>query len=148
LLADPRSLEQLNAIGRWSRQTRDGSRSDLEFQPSPGVWDLVESDSGNCMGRKCSDYGRCFYYQARRDMKGAQVFIVNHALFFSVLALRRAGVGLLPDYQAVIFDEAHTLEDVAADHLGLQVSQGSLEYLFNKLMAPRTNRGLLAAHGT
>ena len=148
LLADQRSLEQLNTIGRWSRQTQDGSRSDLDFQPSPAVWDLVESDSGNCMGRNCPSYDKCFYFRARRTMHGAHIFIVNHALFFSDLALRRTGPGLLPDYKAVIFDEAHTLEDVAADHLGLQVSQGSLDYLFNKLMAPRTHRGLLAAHGT
>jgi len=148
LLADQRSLDQLDAIGRWSRRTQDGSRSDLDFQPSPGVWDLVESDSGNCMGRDCRNYDDCFYFRARREMKGAQIFIVNHALFFSDLALKRAGRGLLPEYQAVIFDEAHTLEDVAADHLGLQISQGSIDYLFNKLYTPRTHRGLLAAHGS
>jgi ATP-dependent DNA helicase DinG len=149
LLADVRAMDQLVNIGRWSRTTLDGSRSDLEFQPMPGVWDLVESDSGNCLGKKCDNHGDCFYFKARRGMYGAQILIVNHALFFSDLALRRTGGhGLLPDYQAVIFDEAHTLEDVAADHLGLQISQGSLEYLFNKLMAQRTHRGLLSAHGS
>ena len=72
---------------------------------------------------------------------GAQLLIVNHALFFSDLALRREGASLLPDYQVVIFDEAHTLEDVAADHLGLQVSRGSVDYLLNKLY----NRAATAA---
>jgi ATP-dependent DNA helicase DinG len=149
LLFDEAAVLQLNQIGRWSRQTQDGTRSDLTFQPSPGVWDLVESDTGNCLGRNCRDYENCFYYKARRRIFGAQVLIVNHALFFSDLALRRAGASLLPDYKVVIFDEAHTLEDVAADHLGLQVSRGSVDYLLNRLFHQRGHRahGLLAIHG-
>jgi ATP-dependent DNA helicase DinG len=143
LLAEPSALGQLQQIGRWSRQTTEGSRSDLPIQPLPPVWDLVESDHGNCLGRNCPDYQQCFYFKARRAIHGAQLLVVNHALFFSDLALRRAGAGLLPDYQVVIFDEAHTLEDVAADHLGLQVTQGGLDHLFNKLLAPNRNRGLL-----
>jgi ATP-dependent DNA helicase DinG len=144
LLAEPSLTEQLRLIGRWSRQTRDGSRSDLPFQPAPSVWDLVQSDSGNCLGRACPDYNQCHYFRARKQMLGANLLIVNHALFFSDLALRRLGANLLPDYKVAIFDEAHTLEDVAADHLGLQVSRGSLDYLLNKLFHPRTRRGLLA----
>jgi ATP-dependent DNA helicase DinG len=124
--------------------TRDGSRSDLSFQPQPSVWDLVESDSGNCLGRGCPDYAKCFYFQARKRIFGANLLIVNHALFFSDLALRREGASLLPDYKIVIFDEAQTLEDVAADHLGLNISRGAVEYLLNKLFNPRTRRGLLA----
>jgi ATP-dependent DNA helicase DinG len=147
LLFDSRAQDQLLGIGRWSRQTIDGSRSDLEFQPMASVWDLVESDSGNCLGRNCKNYSDCFYFKARRALHGAQILVVNHALFFSDLALRRSGSALLPDYKAVIFDEAHTLEDVAADHLGLQISQGSLDYHFNKLLAPRAHRGLLASYG-
>src|SRR5262249_11376364 len=135
--------EQLQQVGRWSRQTQDGSRSDLPFQPLPAVWDLVESDGGNCLARACPDYARCFYFRARRAMSGAQLLVVNHALFFSDLALRRAGGGLLPDYRVVVFDEAHTLEDVAAEHLGLHVGRGTVEYLLNKLHNPRSRRGLL-----
>jgi ATP-dependent DNA helicase DinG len=144
LLVEPSAAEQLQQIGRWSRTTRDGSRSDLSFQPQSAVWDLIESDSGNCLGRGCADYAKCFYFQARKRMFGAHLLVVNHALFFSDLALRRQGANLLPDYKVVIFDEAHTLEDVAADHLGLQISRGSVEYLLNKLFNPRTRRGLLA----
>lgn len=147
LVADPLAQQQLIQIGKWSRTTQDGTRSDLEFQPQPGVWDLVESDSGNCLGRNCPHHSECFYFRARRQAYGANLLIVNHALFFSDLALRRQGAGLLPDYQAVIFDEAHTLEDVAADHLGLSVSQGGVEYLLNQLLAPRQHKGVLAAHG-
>src|SRR5262245_19919439 len=78
-------------------------------------------------------------------MFGAQLLVVNHALFFSDLALRRLGASMLPEYKVVIFDEAHTLEDMAADHLGLQFGRGPVDYLLTKLRPPRTGRGLLAA---
>jgi ATP-dependent DNA helicase DinG len=148
LLAEESANDQLIQIGRWSRRTQEGSRSDLSFQPLPAVWDLVESDSGNCLGKKCSDYEKCFYFKARKQIYGANLIVVNHALFFSDLALRRAGVSLLPNYRVVIFDEAHTLEDVASEHLGLGITRGTVEYLLNKLYSARTGRGLLAFFGT
>ena len=117
------------------------------MQPYEPVWDLVQSDSGNCLGRKCPHNADCFYFQARKQVFGANILVVNHALFFADLALRRSGGGVLPDYQAVIFDEAHTLEDVAADHLGIGLSQGGVEYLLNQLLAPRTHKGILATLG-
>lgn len=147
LFADPTAVTQLTQIGQWSRITTDGSRSDLPLLPSPHVWDAVESDSGNCLGRACPRQADCFYYKARKSVFGANLLIVNHALFFSDLALRQQGGGILPDYSAVIFDEAHTLEDVAADHLGLQISQGGVDYLLNQILTPKGNRGVLAAHG-
>jgi ATP-dependent DNA helicase DinG len=147
LLGDDGAITQLQQIGRWSATTKEGSKSDLGFQPLPAVWDLVESDSGNCLGRKCPEYAKCFYFKARRQMRDAHLLIVNHALFFSDLALRSTGASLLPDYQVAIFDEAHTLEDVAADHLGLQIARGSLEYLLNKLLTHRGDKGLLTAFG-
>ena len=143
LMTEQSATEQLQQIGRWSRQTQEGSRSDLGFQPLPVVWDAVQSDSGNCLGRTCPDYAKCFYFKARKQMFGAQLLIVNHALFFSDLALRRQGGSMLPDYKVVIFDEAHTLEDVAADHLGLKIGRGAVEHLLNKLYSPRQRRGLL-----
>lgn len=148
LLFDDNHQKQLQQVGRWSRKTLEGSRSDLEFQPSQEVWNLVESDSSNCLGRRCPEHENCFYFKARRRVYGAQLLIVNHALFFSDLALRRAGVSMLPDYKVAIFDEAHTLEDVAADHMGLQISQGQVEHLLNRLLSPTANRGLLSFHGT
>jgi ATP-dependent DNA helicase DinG len=113
------------------------------------VWDLVESDSNNCLGRNCPDYESCFYFKARKRIGGAQILVVNHALFFSDLALRRSGAGLLPKYRVAILDEAHTVEDVAADHLGLQVTRGQVEWLLNKLFHERRGRshGLLALRG-
>jgi ATP-dependent DNA helicase DinG len=148
LLDDPVLQQQLIEIGRWSRQTSVGSRSDLDLQPSPIVWDLVESDHSNCLGRQCPDFRTCFYFQARREWNSAQLLIVNHALFFTDLALRRHGLSVLPDYQIVIFDEAHTVEDVACEQLGIQISQGALEHLFNRLLSRQGNRGLLVVHGT
>src|SRR5262249_13727828 len=148
LLGEEGAAEQLVQIGRWARQTQDGSRSDLPFQPAPSVWDLVESDTGNCLGRKCPDYAACFYFKARRQMHGAHLLVVNHALFFSDLALRQTGFGLLPKYRVAILDEAHNLEDVAAEHLGLQITRGRIDYLLNKLYHPRHDRGLLAYRGT
>ena len=137
---------QLRSIIDWSKRTTDGSLSDLDHRPLPTVWDEVESDSGNCMSRKCPTYKECFYYQARRRVQHAQLLVVNHALFFSDLALRREGASILPDYDAVIFDEAHTLEAVAGDHLGANVSNGQVDYRLNKLFNDRTNRGLLVHH--
>src|SRR5205807_1444597 len=64
LLFETHAVDQLQAIGQWSRRTRDGSRSDLAFRPLGPVWDLVESDAGNCLGKKCKDFETCFYYQA------------------------------------------------------------------------------------
>jgi ATP-dependent DNA helicase DinG len=145
LLGERSSADELTRIGRWSRATQDGSRSDLPFQPTPSVWDLVESDSGNCLGRNCRDYKDCFYFKARKHVYGANLLIVNHALFFVDLALRREGASVLPDYDVAIFDEAHTLEDVATDHLGIRVGRGEIDYLLNRLINPRTRRGLLVS---
>jgi ATP-dependent DNA helicase DinG len=148
LLAEPAAVEQLIEIGRWSRQTAVGSKAELPFQPNPSIWDLVESEGGNCLGRKCPNHSECFYYKARKQTFAGNLLIVNHALFFSDLALRQLGGGVLPDYDAVIFDEAHTLEDVAADHLGLQVSQGGVDYILNQLYSSRSHKGVLASLGT
>jgi ATP-dependent DNA helicase DinG len=146
LLSEDSMVSQLHQIARWSKSTPDGSRSDLDFRPSPQVWDLVESDAGNCLGRKCKTHSECFYFKARRQIYNAQILIVNHALFFTDLALRRIGKEFLPAYQVVVFDEAHTLEDVAANHLGLQITRGSIDYALNRIYSNRTGRGLLASY--
>ncbi len=111
------------------------------------VWQEVASDSGNCMGRRCPTYKKCFYYRARRRMQNAQVLVVNHALLFSDLALRRSGVSILPDYDILVLDEAHTVEAVAGDHLGIRVTNGQIEYTLAKLYNDRTQKGLLLHHG-
>ncbi|MCA9246486.1 MAG: DEAD/DEAH box helicase, partial [Planctomycetales bacterium] len=147
LFSQDEQFRELREINAWSKQTGGGSLSDLSFRPESSVWDEVQSDSGNCLGAKCDTYKACFYYRARRRARNAQILIVNHALFFSDLALRAEGVSLLPDYQVAIFDEAHTIENVAADHLGVRVTSGQIDYVLRKLYNPRTNKGLLVHHG-
>ncbi len=90
LFIDDSEIEQLRELASWAKQSSDGSLADLPFSPLDGVWDEIKSDSGNCMGRNCPTYDTCFYYQARRRASRAQILVVNHALFFSDLALRRA----------------------------------------------------------
>ncbi|MBX7073353.1 MAG: DEAD/DEAH box helicase [Pirellulales bacterium] len=146
MFRDEREFNELREIGQWAKRTADGSLADLEFRPLPSVWDEVASDHGNCMGRQCPTHAECFYYQARRRMQHAQILIVNHALFFSDLSLRREGASILPDYDIVVFDEAHTLEHVASDHLGMNVSSSQVQFTLNKLYNDRTQRGLLVHH--
>ncbi len=136
----------LRSLVDWSRETSDGSLADLDHRPPSQVWDEVESDSVNCHGRQCPTYKECFYYRARRRVQNAQVLVVNHALFFSDLALRRQGASILPDYDIVVFDEAHNLEGVASDHLGVNLSSGQIEFVLSKLYNERTQRGLLVHH--
>ena len=146
LLERGEELDQLRRLSQWSETTTDGSLSDLEFRPLPSVWDEVASDHSNCMGRRCPTFETCFYYRDRQRLERAQILVVNHALFFSDLALRREGASILPNYDAVIFDEAHTLEEVASAHLGLAVSSGQVDWILSRLYNERTNRGLLVAH--
>jgi ATP-dependent DNA helicase DinG len=143
LFHSPDEFKQLRDIVAWSKETGGGSLAELDHKPMPGVWDEVQSESGNCMGRNCPTYKDCFYYRARRRVQHAQILVVNHALFFSDLALRREDASILPDYQAVIFDEAHTVESVASNHLGVSITSGQVEYLLNKLYNDHTNKGLL-----
>ena len=117
-------------------------RSDLDFRPLRSVWDAVQSENGNCLGRDCPRNKECFYFKARRRVWTANLLIVNHALFMSDLALRAAGFGLLPDYDVAIFDEAHTLEAVAGEHLGLQLSNIGVDYTLARLYNERTQKGL------
>jgi ATP-dependent DNA helicase DinG len=146
LFSDEAQVSDLNRLVEWANSTTDGSRASLDFKPVPAVWDEAQSEHGNCLGRKCPTYDDCHYFKARRRAWNADLLVVNHALFFSDLALRREGASILPEYDAVVFDEAHNLEAVAADHLGLSVSNGQIEYLLNKLHNDRTNKGLLRHH--
>ncbi len=146
LLFDHDGQRSMSLIQQWVSKTTDGTRSDLSFRPDAEVWDEVASDSGDCLGKSCPTHNDCFYFKARRRVWNADLLIVNHALFFSDLSLRRDGGSLLPDYQTVIFDEAHTVEGVAADHLGLSISEGQVDYLLNKLYNDQTQRGLLLVH--
>jgi len=147
LFSQDEEFAELRRIGRWAKETGDGSLADLDWRPAGQVWDEVASDHGNCMGRSCPTYEECFYYRARRRVANAQVLIVNHALLFSDLALRSQGASILPDYEVLILDEAHNIEAVASEHLGLSITSGQIDYTLNRLYNDRTNRGLLVHRG-
>ena len=126
----------------WAYTTRDGTLSTLPQLPRPEVWDYAQSDAHNCMGRKCPTYDKCFYQAARRRMENGNLLVCNHALYFSDLALRINGVGFLPPHHHVILDEAHAVEEVAADHFGLSLSEGRVRHLLRLLYDSRAAQGL------
>tara|TARA_B100001964_G_scaffold234998_1_gene294359 strand:- start:511 stop:2502 length:1992 start_codon:yes stop_codon:yes gene_type:complete len=134
LLHDSKAIEDLNRIHEWALETVDGSRSSLPILPRGDVWELVKSDGSRCLGKKCPLNSKCFYQTARRAMEQGRLLVCNHALFFSDLALRMRGAGFLPRYDHVIFDEAHAIEDVAADHFGASISENQVEYFLRSLV--------------
>jgi ATP-dependent DNA helicase DinG len=148
LFDQDRQFESLKQIDAWSHNTTDGSLADLPAQPAAGVWDKVCAEHGNCLGRRCKFYDDCFWQAAKRRMNGGTLLVVNHALFFSDLALRMAGVNYLPKYDAVILDEAHTVEDVAGSHFGLKVTEAGVAYQLRVLYDVRRGKGLLKSHGS
>ena len=143
LFQNQAELRSLHAIEDWAYRTDDGSLSTLPVVERMGVWDRVQSDSGNCMGRKCPTYDKCFYQAARRQMDQGDLLVVNHALFFADLAMRHNGVGFLPPYDHVILDEAHTIEDVACEHFGVSASETGVLHLLAGLYNPRQHKGFL-----
>src|SRR3954467_14503532 len=148
LFESDRQRESLWMIEEWAGETTDGSLATLPNLPEPGVWDKVCAEHGNCLGKKCPHYQKCFWQSAKRHMQGGRILIVNHALFFSDLALRMAGVQYLPKYDAVILDEAHTVESVAGDHFGLRVSEFAVRYQLRSLYDPTKGKGILSTHGS
>jgi ATP-dependent DNA helicase DinG len=143
LFADKGRRDALWSIENWALHTTDGSLSDLEIQPPGPIWDRVRSEHDNCMGRRCPTHDKCFFQKARRRATRANILVVNHALFFSDLALRAGGNGLLPHYDRVILDEAHSAEQVAADHFGMNISDARVHFLLNTLMSERGDKGIL-----
>jgi len=144
LFADAAMRRSLHIIEDWAYETEDGTLSTLPAVERLSVWDKVQSDSGNCMGRRCPSYQQCFYQQARRRAERADLLICNHALFFSDLALRSRDVGFLPAYDHVILDEAHNVEEVAGEHFGVTLSEAKVRYLLNSLMSSKRGKGYLA----
>src|SRR5206468_2952306 len=124
----------------------DGSLADLPDEPSGEVWDAVAAESDLCTRLKCPHFDRCFLFQARRRAAEADVVVVNHHLLASDLAVRMASdnwqeAAVLPPYRRLVLDEAHHLEDVAAMHLGAQVSMLGVQRLLSRL--EKNGRGLL-----
>ncbi len=141
---------EIDRIADWAESSSDGSRSDIEFKVEPQLWLCVCSEASNCGGPKCHHYRDCFYWRARKEWEKADILVSNHALFFVDLkqrAIEKLENPLLPEYAAAIFDEAHTMEDSAANHLGLNLSSSSLRFFLNRLFNPTSGRGLLMKPG-
>jgi len=137
---DERIDRSFDVLQSWAESTEDGSLATLPQLEAPQIWEQARSDNEDCMGKRCPTYKTCFYQSARRRMENADVLVVNHALFFADLALRQQGFGILPAYDAVVLDEAHTIEDVACEYFGLSLSQFQIVLLLNTLCRGRGER--------
>ncbi len=123
-----------NRLLAWAEHTATGDRSELDFNPGE-FWSRVNPDDG-CPGKKCSFYRDCFFFSARAKLQDAGLIVCNHALFFTDLNVRTVSGGrasLLPDYQAVVLDEAHHVEDVARQSMSTKVSSMRLPVLLFQL---------------
>ena len=129
-----KGLEELDHFARirdWEKQTETGDRAELTDLPEGfSLWPRIDARRETCTGQKCPQFDRCFLTQMHRRAAAADLVIVNHHLFFADLAVRQDDfASILPDYSAVIFDEAHELEDVASQYFGKQVSNYRLDDL-------------------
>jgi ATP-dependent DNA helicase DinG len=118
-------------IRDWEKLTETGDRAELTFLPDDAdLWNRIDARSDLCTGPKCAEFNRCFITAMQRRAAEADLIIVNHHLFFADLAIRQDDFGsILPEYAAVVFDEAHEIEDVASDYFGRQLSSYRFEEL-------------------
>ena len=118
-------------IRDWEKVTETGDRNELTFLPDDAeLWNRIDARSDLCTGQKCAEFQRCFITAMHQRAEEADLVIVNHHLFFADLALRKDDFGsILPEYAAVVFDEAHEIEDVASDYFGRQTSSYRFEEL-------------------
>ncbi len=126
LLRDPRDEQAYEELQPWIAETETGDRAELPLEPSEALWAELAVGSDRCSGRRCPLLSNCFAEAARTRAAEAELVIANHALYFADIA---AGGGVLPDHDAVIFDEAHRLEETAATWLGGRVSRAVLHRL-------------------
>ncbi len=117
-------IDHFRHVVEWSRETKTGDRAELTYLPENlSFWNRINAKGETCIGQKCPDFEPCFITRMRARANDADIVIVNHHLFFADLNVRGNQFGkVLPDYGAVIFDEAHLIEDIAADYFGFQVS--------------------------
>jgi ATP-dependent DNA helicase DinG len=124
-------IEGFRQIQEWSKVTETGDRAELTFLPDESeLWPRLDARRETCTGQKCAEFDQCFVTAMHQRAKEADLIIVNHHLFFADLALKQDDFGsILPEYSAVVFDEAHEMEDVASDYFGRQVSNYRFEEL-------------------
>jgi len=137
---------ELNRLAEWASTTHDGSLSDLAIEPDPKVWTQVCSEAHLCTPKTCGQNSRCFYQQARKRFLTTDVIVMNHTLLFMLLggAEEQEGreSGFLFPNDFIIFDEAHTVEQVASRQIGIGVSQYGLRSTIQRLYNARTRKGL------
>jgi ATP-dependent DNA helicase DinG len=131
LLKGMDEIDAFRQIREWSRLTETGDRAELTFLPDDSdLWTRLDARRDTCTGKKCADFNQCFLTTMQQRAKEADLIIVNHHLFFADLALKQDDFGsILPEYSAVVFDEAHEMEDVASDYFGRQISNYRFEEL-------------------
>jgi ATP-dependent DNA helicase DinG len=128
-------VDYFEEVSEWSRVTEIGDRAELSNLPeSLSFWRHIDARSESCLGQKCPDYDACFITRMRQRAQEADIVVVNHHLFFADLSLRNGNYGsVLPDYTAVILDEAHLVEEVASEYFGAQVSNYQIDDLVRDL---------------
>jgi ATP-dependent DNA helicase DinG len=131
LLKGMEEIDAFRQIRDWSKLTETGDRAELTFLPDDSnLWTRLDARRDTCTGKKCSEFNQCFLTAMQQRAKEADLIIVNHHLFFADLALKQDDFGsILPEYSAVVFDEAHEMEDVASDYFGRQISNFRFEEL-------------------
>jgi len=143
-------IEQYRAIAAWEKTTKTGDRAELVSLPeASALWPKLDARTDTCLGQKCSAFERCFITEMHRQAMESNIIIVNHHLFFADLAIKQASehapdAGILPDVGAVIFDEAHELEDVAGSYFGVSVSNLRIEDLIRDVEASLERNHLLS----
>ncbi len=132
-------IYQYRQIAEWEPDTESGDRAELKGLPeNTQLWQKLDARTERCTGQKCQQWDRCFITEMHRRAAESDIIIVNHHLFFADLALRQSGApdaGILPEFAAVIFDEAHELEDVAGSYFGISVSNLRFEELARDIEA-------------
>ena len=131
LLRGIEEVDYFRQIKDWAKLTETGDRAELTFLPDDSeLWGRLDARRDTCTGQKCPSFNPCFVTGMHQRAKEADLIIVNHHLFFADLALKQDDFGsILPEYSAVVFDEAHEMEDVASDYFGRQISNFRLEEL-------------------
>ncbi len=151
VLSGLEETEQYRAIAAWEKKTSTGDRAELAELPETSVlWHKLDARADACLGQKCSQWERCFITEMRRRAMQSDIVIVNHHLFFADLAIKLQAegapdAGILPEAAAVVFDEAHELEDVAGNYFGISVSNLRVEELALDVEQSLQRHGTLSA---
>jgi ATP-dependent DNA helicase DinG len=144
-------IEQYRDIAAWEKTTSTGDRAELaELPETSALWPKLDARADACAGQKCSEWERCFVTEMRRRGMESDIVIVNHHLFFADLAIKLQAdgapdAGILPDAAAVIFDEAHELEDVAGNYFGISVSNLRVDDLARDVESSLQHNRMLSA---